>query len=101
MLYGDVARELADAEGDDDEYTLHVDPGHLAAFQLAQFAAQYLSRCVDSLDTRVEEHSDQLCSLTDAAQRLRHRNRSLVSFTRWLLDLIDVAGLTRAAVGVR
>jgi hypothetical protein len=79
VLYGDVARELTDkADDEDDEYALHVDPGHLAAFRIAQLAAQYLSHCVDSLDSRVDEYSDQLCSLTDAAQRLRQRNRALV-----------------------
>lgn len=79
-MYSDVTQELSDeADDEDDDYALHVDPGHLAAFRVAQFAAQYLSHCVASLDARVDEYSDQLRSLTDAAQRLRQRNRLLVS----------------------
>lgn len=74
MLYGDLEKELDDDEG------LQIDETYLTAFQMAQFAAQYLDHCVNTLSQRLEEYSDDYRGLVAIKGQLRRRHKALVGF---------------------
>lgn len=63
-----------------EDENLQVHDNHLKAFQLSQFAAQYLDHCVDKLESRIGEYSEQYQTLHGVMAELKHKNRSLVRF---------------------
>lgn len=72
VLFGDILRELQDDDG------LHIDDGHVQAFQLAQLSAQYLDHCVDILARRCDDYSDQYRTLIETKREVTATRSQLV-----------------------
>ncbi|GMF32277.1 unnamed protein product [Phytophthora lilii] len=71
VLYGDLEQEMDEDEG------LQIHDDHLTAFKACQLSAQYVDHCVESLSHRIQDYSDDYCSLSKVQRQLATKCRSL------------------------